>query len=419
MTRRISISLCVFSAVALFLSAQIAMAQSSEKVLHSFTGGADGAELFQGPLFDRAGNLYGTTFFGGNYGAGTVYSLIPNGDGTWRHTILYSFTGGDDGGYVDWGRLAFDAAGNLYGKTQYSGEYGQGNIFKLTPNPDGTWTETVLHQFTGGEDGAYPETTPLFDAAGNLYGTAAYGGAYGCGTVFKLTPNPDGTWTYGVIHQFMDDPACSPWVGLIPDTTGNLYGTTRNTVGGCNNPPQECGTVFKLTSNSDGTWAFQVIHEFSGGDGGSDPSVSGLTFDESGNLYGLTEHGGQYSHGVVFKLAPGSGGTWAYQVLHHFDGAMDGSNAISQLIRDAHGNLYGTAQLAGAYGQGTFFELSLRSDGSWRFKVLHNFTGTDGAAPNGLVRDSAGHIFGATHYGGEYGVGAVYELTPVSPCVFC
>jgi uncharacterized repeat protein (TIGR03803 family) len=289
--------------------------------------------------------------------------------------------------------------------------------FKLTPNPDGTWTESVLHQFTGGEDGSMPRTTPIFDAAGNLYGSVAYGGAYGCGTIYKLTPGTGSGWTYSVIHDFNDDPACSPWVGLIPDTNGNLYGTTRNTVGGCTDPPAECGTVFKLTPTSDGTWDFKVIHQFSGDDG-SDPSVSGLIFDEAGNLYGLTQAGGRYSTGVLFKLAPGAGDSWTFQVLHDFDGPRDGGNPISQMVRDAHGNLYGGANL-GPFGYGTLFKASPDPDGSWRFTVLHNFTGSDGAYPLGLVRDSAGNIFGTANMGGAYGEGVVYEFTPVSPCAVC
>jgi uncharacterized repeat protein (TIGR03803 family) len=420
MTRKLTLPVRVFGVLVLLLSsALIVMSQNPEKVLYSFTGGTDGGQPHQGAIFDQAGNLYGTTFYGGTYGAGTVYRLSPNGDGTWKQTVLYSFTGGADGGYTDWGRLAFDAAGNLYGVTVFAGQYGQGTVFKLAPNPDGTWTESVVHQFTGGEDGTQPRTVPWFDAAGNLYGTAAYGGAYGCGTIYKLTPGPGNEWTFGVIHQFMDDPACSSWVGLIPDTIGNLYGTTRNTLGGCTDPPQECGTVFKLTPSSDGTWAFKVIHQFSGGDGGSDPSVSGLIFDEPGNLYGLTEHGGKYSTGVFFKLAPGANDSWAYQVLHHFDGPRDGGQPIGQMVRDASGSLYGAAAQLGPYGYGTLFKASPNSDGSWRFSVLYNFTGSDGAYPLGLVRDSAGNLFGTTNMGGAYGNGVVYEFTPVLPCAVC
>jgi uncharacterized repeat protein (TIGR03803 family) len=398
--------------IVVLVLAPVAGAASTEKVLYSFTGGADGAEPHQGLIFDQAGNLYGTTFDGGVYGAGTVFSLAPNGDGTWKQTTLYSFTGGGDGGYTDWGRLAFDTSGNLYGVTYHGGNYGAGTVFKLTPNPDGSWTESVLHQFTWGKDGAEPRTTPIFDVAGDLYGTAAYGGTYGCGTVFKMTPGSNNKWTYRVIHHFMDKPACSPWVGLIFDAAGSLYGTTRNQVGGCSNPPQECGTVFKLTPNSDGKWTYKVIHKFSGGKGGSDPSVSGLVFDEAGTMYGLTQAGGKYSTGVFFKLASGADDRWAYRVLHHFNGPRDGGYPIGQMVRDVSGNLYGTANLLGPYGYGTVFNLSPNSDGSWRFSVLYSFTGSNGAYPLGLIQDSTGNLYGTTVEGGAYGYGTVYEITP-------
>lgn len=389
-----------------------ASAVSTEKVLYSFTGGADGADPHQGLIFDQAGNLYGTTFDGGLYGAGNVYTLTPNGDGTWTQTVLYSFTGGSDGGWIDWGRLTFDTAGNLYGVTYNGGSNGAGTVFQLSPNGDGTWAENVLHQFTWGKDGAEPRTTPIFDSAGNLYGSVAYGGAHGCGAIFKMTPGSDDKWTYRVIHQFADKPACSPWAGLIPDKSGSLYGTTRNTVGGCSIPPFECGTVFKLTPNSDGKWTYKVIHKFSGGKGGADPSVSGLLIDEAGNLYGLTQAGGKYSTGVFFTLAPGAGDRWTYRVLHHFNAPKDGGYPIGQMVRDASGNLYGTSNLVGPYGYGTVFKLSPNSDGSWTFRVLYDFTGSDGAYPLGLIQDSAGDLYGTTVEGGAYGYGAVFEITP-------
>ena len=246
----------------------------------------------------------------------------------------------------NWGGLAFDTANNLYGATPGGGEYGYGTIFELSPNSDGTWTESVLHQFTGKSDGADPYTTPIFDAAGNLYATVAGGGAYGCGTAFKMTPGSNNHWTFHVIHQFKGQPACSPWVGLTRDAAGAFYGTTRDGGFYCQQG-SNCGAVFKLTPTSDGGWTYKVIHEFTGGKPGADPSVGGLVFDGQGNLYGATEVGGAYGYGLVFKLAPGTGDKWTYQVLHQFKGLQDGGDSIGRMIFDAAGNLYGPAWYGG------------------------------------------------------------------------
>jgi uncharacterized repeat protein (TIGR03803 family) len=355
--------------------------------------------------------LWHNPFQGAAYGAGNVYQLSPNSDGTWKETTLYNFTGGNDGGWVDWGELTFDATGNLYGVTVFAGRYGQGVLFQVTPNSDGSWSESVLHQFSGGYDGAQPRTVPYFDVQGNLYGTAAYGGAGGCGTVYKLTPGAGNKWSFLPIYQFSGRPACSPWVGLVPDTNGNLYGTTRNTVGGCSNPPQDCGTVFELSPAAAGQWTFRVIHRFVGSDG-SDPSVSGLILGDNGNLYGVTEHGGNGSAGVLYELISGPNSTWSYKVLHHFKAATEGSDPIGQLVLDPAGNIYGTANIGGTYGFGTIFQASAGSDGSWGFKLLHTFSGGDGAYPLALTWGTAGTIYGTTAGGGDFGAGAVFEVTP-------
>ena len=379
----------------------------SEKVLHSFTGGDDGYEPHQGLAVDAVGNLYGTTFVGGAHGAGTVFKLTPNLDGTWTESVLHDFTGRRDGGYVDWGTVAFDPKGNLYGAAYEGGNYGAGVLFRLTPNGDGTWAKSIVHQFTGGKDGGWPRTTPYFDAQGTLYGTAAYGGSHGCGTVFKIENGAK-----SVIHQFMDKPACSPWVGLTSDSVGNLYGTTRNAVGGCN-PPNECGTVFELTPAPNGKWTFEVIHRFVGGDDGSDPSVSGLIIDDAGNLYGTTEHAGPYDSGVLFSLTPGENQKWSYRVLHAFNNYSDGSCATGHLVRDPVGNIFGTACLGGAYGYGTVYKLTPNLDETWTFSVVYAFSGSDGANPVGnLLLDEAGDLFGVTASGGSFGAGAVYEIVP-------
>lgn len=408
------------SAVTVMLSLVLVMtstasAANTEKVLYSFTGGADGSEPHAGLVFDQSGNLYGTTAYGGLYGGGVVYRLSPNANGTWTQTVLHSFTGGSDGAYPDWDRLAIDALGNLYGVTANGGIYGGGTLFMLSPNSDGTWTDTVLHQFTWGRDGGQPRTTPIFDATGNLYGTASYGGAYGCGTAFRLTPGPNTKWTYRVIHQFRDQPACSPWSSLIFDAAGSLYGTTRNQVGGCGDPPWECGTVFQLTPSPNNTWTYKVVHQFRGGKGGADPSVSGLVFDDAGILYGTTEHAGSYAFGVFFKLTPDMNNHWDFQVLHQFRENSDGSYPQGQVARDLTGNLYGTAAAGGVYGGGNLFEMSLNPNGTRTFMVLYNFGGADGYSPAGgagVVMDAAGNLYGTTVVGGAYGYGVIYQITP-------
>jgi len=402
-----------FAAAAVMLFAALVLAQSAsavtEKVLCSLTGpaGPDGNGPHSGLIFDDVGNLYGTTWSGGLYGHGSFYKCGPNPDGTWSETILHSFNG-SDGDQSDWGRLTFDSAGNLYGVTAGGGKHGVGVLFKFTPNPDGTWTETILHHFTGGKDGSWPRTTIYIDAQGTLYGAASYGGSKGCGTLYKMAPGSN-----RVIHQFMDSPACSPWVGLIPDAGGNLYGTTRNTVNGCSKPPNECGTVFKMTPSPDGKWSFQVIHRFKGGNDGSDPSVSGLIFDDAGNLYGTTEHGGAHGSGVFFTLMPGPNGKWTYQVLHDFDWTSDGAAAIGSLVRDPAGNIYGSAANGGEYGFGTVYEMTPNPDGTWTFSVVYAFTGSDGIYPLGNLNiDAAGNLYGVTGAGGAYGAGTVFEITP-------
>jgi uncharacterized repeat protein (TIGR03803 family) len=338
------------------------------RILHVFKG-ADGANPYGGLIFDAAGNLYGTTEFGGANGWGVVFKLKPNCDGTWTERVLYSFTGGAGNPLSG---VIFDTAGNLYGTTLSGGDSGWGAVFKLAHSPDGTWTESVLHSFTGGGDGdgAYPEAGLVFDGAGNLYGTTVYGGSafsdcpwgyasYGCGTVFKLKRNPDGTWTYSVPYSFLGGANGGfPQAGLVFDGAGNLYGTgTPYNTGVPLSPPEgsggscapgatfgACGVVFKLAPNSDGTWTESVLHIFTGGADGADP-YAGLTL-HAGNLYGTTIFGGCIAcdptgigYGVVFKLTPTSSG-WGETVLHAFLGY--GRNPVAGVNFDPAGNLYGT-----------------------------------------------------------------------------
>jgi hypothetical protein len=273
--------------------------------------------------------------------------------------------------------------------------YGCGVVFKLAPNPDGTWTEHVLHTFIGGTDGAVPFAGVILDAAGNLYGTTYSGGSStcsndwgpGCGVVFKLTHKSDGTWTEHVLHSFDGTDGDSPFAGVILDAAGNLYGTTQN---GDN--------VFKLAPNPDGTWTGQSLYSFTGADGGF--PVAGVILDAGGNLYGMTEFGGPgpcYC-GVVFKLTHKSDGTWTEHVLHIFSKSVsccgtDGGDPLAGVILDAAGNLYGTTTVGGL-GYGVVFKLTHKSDGTWTEHVLHSFTGYGAYPVAGLLRGASGNLYG-------------------------
>ena len=213
------------------------------KVIHTFSGGKDGAVGSLGPLvFDAAGSLYGVTELGGTNGAGAVYKLSPTPRGPWKTTVLYDFKGTPDAGNP-YGGLILDKAGNLYGTTYFGGANGMGAVFQLTPGPNGTWQENVLYSFQGGTDGSFPTSTLVFNTAGILYGTTSTGGrpSCDCGTVFTLTLSA-GSWKEKIVHLFGIRPdGSSPTYGLTPDRAGNLYGTTP--VGGSGTQ----GTVFRLT----------------------------------------------------------------------------------------------------------------------------------------------------------------------------
>ena len=218
----------------------------AESVLHTFEPGANGHDPTAGLIFDVDGNLYGTASEGGVTqcpgGCGVIFKLTPKSDGSWTKSLLHAFTGGTDGGNPLAG-LVFDAAGSLYGTTSRRGGHGLGTVFKLTPNPDGSWTETVLHSFAGGRDGARPYAGLVIDAAGNLYGTTSVGGYADAGVVFKLAPGSGGSWTYSELHVFVGEPGQYPYGGLVLDQAGNLYGTTQ----ACGNDQGCQGVVFEIT----------------------------------------------------------------------------------------------------------------------------------------------------------------------------
>lgn len=375
------------------------------KVIYAFSELSNGgAEPHQHLIFDAAGNMYGVNSVGGDYGNGVVYELSPQADGTWAEKVLYSFTRGADGGWPE-ATLLFDSAGNLYSTTWYGGAYGAGVVFKLAPNSDGTWTESVLHSFSGGTDGYQSWGALVFDTAGNLYGTTVYGGAYGGGVVFQLVPNSDGTWTENILHTFTHgaDGWCSPR-GLVFDANGNLYGVTA--FGGTHDK----GTIFELSPAPDGSWTETVLHSFNSADG-SEPHCA-IVFDSAGNIYGTTLYGGTFGNGVVFILIPNPDGTWTEKVLHHFTGGNDGAKPLVGIAFDTSGNLYGTAHSGGAYNDGVVYMISPKGKGVVE-RVIHTFSGFARDPEADVIFDAAGNLYGTTWGGSGMGAnGLVYEITP-------
>ena len=311
-------------------------------------------------------------------------------------SVIHNFTGGNDGGNPPAG-FTIDAAGNLYGTTNAGGAYGAGTIFKVT----GTGKEIVLHSFTGGADGASPEASLLMDAAGNLDGTTVSGGASGAGTVFKVAGNGKETVLYSFAGK---TDGATPEAALVMDAAGNLYGTTS--AGGSNGN----GTVFSLApKKTGGRWSEKVLYSFEKGTDGTIP-VAGVSFDVTGNLYGTTSAGGTYAYGTVFRLKASKSG-WTESILHNFQNNSDGAVPYAGLIFDKLGNLFGAATEGGTGGGGTVFELS-PSKSRWKFTVRYNLPGwgISGTFRN-LVLDASGNIYATTHCDGANNAGTVYKVT--------
>jgi uncharacterized repeat protein (TIGR03803 family) len=420
----------------LLIAARPAQAQT-ETALFSFclypespvTGCTDGVGPFSRLTSDGAGNLYGTTRNGGPGGwpgDGTVFELSPNGSGGWNETVLYSFTGGADGG-SPYSYVVFDSVGNLYGTTASGGANGCKNfgdgcgvVFELSPVGT-SWTETVLYSFAGGTDGADPIAGLILGPAGNLYGTTSggFGGSDGSGTVFELSPSGSG-WTERVIYT----PATTSsgygiWAGLTMNAAGNIFGVGQS-------------TVFELSPNGSGGWNPTVIYTFADAlKDGSNP-LGTPVLDQAGNLYGTTSAGGAHNYGTVYKLSPGETG-WTETILHSFNNnGTDGYDPVAGIVLDAAGNIYGTTSLGGTpsivlgYARipGTVFKLvaPVGNGKTYQEKVL-SFDGTDGFAPFGsLILDSStGNLYGTTVDGGvgygsaSTGLGVVFEVSQLAP----
>ncbi len=281
-------------------------------------------------------------------------------------------------------------------------------------------TYNVVHNFTGGDDGAVPLAGVTIGRGDVLYGTASEGGGQGYGTVFRLTQSGD-DWHFSLLYSFQgqtdqSNDGGAPYARVMIGPDGLLYGTTHS--GGDGFGCKEwhgCGSVFRLKpGKSIGPWEETVLYRFGVG-GGSNPDYGDVVFDESGNLYGTTRNGGAHLQGAVYELTP-TGRSWTEKVLYSFAGTPDGASPLSGPLLDQAGNLYGTTSAGGANGYGTLYQLKASASG-WTENVIASFQGdgSDGLTPSaGVIFDSAGHLYGATVSGGSGGGGTVFELSTLS-----
>jgi len=393
--------------VVVFALVSACMAGGREKTLYTFPGGSRGDDPESGVVSDRDGNLYGMTYSGGAYGWGTVFELKHSRG--WKQEVIYNFQGGGDG-LNPTGTLLIDDAGNLYGTTLYGGTGTGcppgangcgGTAFELKPTGAG-WSHSVLYSFCSANacgDGAGPSGLTL-DKAGNLYGVTASGGTGcptdGCGTVYQMTPS-NGGWTQTVLYYFDQNKGGgffpAPIVTL--DERGNLYGTTY--VGGANN----FGDVFEL-KHTNKSWTELVLYSFTGGEGGAN---GGLTLWGTDVIFGTSQYGD--SSGGIFELRRSRRGKWSEKILY------SGNGPNPQLIFDGTGALYGTSFFGGAEGNGYAFRLQHKK--RWRMEVLHDFAGgRDGANPAaGLMLGADGNLYGTTSssYDSQYR-GTVFQIIP-------
>jgi len=413
-----------WAAVALSLgmvSAPPAQAQTlTFDLLHTFTGAPDGNQPLAGLFRDAKGRLYGTTGTGGDancpgnqpFGCGTVFEVKSG-----KYSVLYMFLGGSDGGFPV-ASLTEDAAGNLYGTTE--GLNGAAStVFKLTQ----TGQKTVLHTFSNeGSDGGAPDTPPILNAAGNLYGTTPVNGdshcgfeGSGCGVVYEV----DARGQFSVFHTFANiADGMMPEGGLAIDAQGTLYGATfyggdlncyaKTTIG--------CGTVFRIKKNG----KFAVLHRFDGKADGAYPVSA--TADPAGNVYGITTYGGDLSCyppfgcGVIFKVDTAG----KFTVLFTFSSKVICCGPeYNTLVRDAKGNLYDSTPINGPHNGGFLFELDTSGTFTDLFDFPYQGENGDGEFANSIVMDSHGNFYGTMQLGGDFscgrgdnGCGTVFELTP-------
>ena len=407
---RVTLALAVALLSILSLMAPRQARAQAEVVLYGFNSALS---FYNGHLnFDGAGNLYGSAGYDNNYG--TVFELSPepvsgcpsgsNPGNGWFETVLYNFcslASCADGSYPD-SYVTFDSLGNLYGATSDGGSYNNGTVFELSPEPNGgcpggsnpgnNWCETVLYSFQFSTDNGSPANGLVLDSSGNLYGMT-WTADNGNGSVYELSPNGSSGWSKQIIYSVATDGS-----GLAIDTQGNLYGYDAN------------DDVFKLTFVN-GVWTPTNIHTFVGSPKDGFGPTDGPTVDSAGNVYGTTEVGGTKDFGTVWKLIPvtkgKNAGTYEEKILHSFTSNKTGDLPYAGVTLDSSGNIYGTTLFGGEWSNGTVYELML-SGTTYKEKLLWNFEEAEGYDPYARpILDSSGNLYGTTLNGG-----GVYEVIP-------
>jgi uncharacterized repeat protein (TIGR03803 family) len=411
-------SMAVAFTLALLVTSTGAAAQT-ETVIHTFQSSSkfDGSNPYSTLIADSQGALYGTTREGGKYGFGSVFKLAPpTAPGEpWRDDVLYSFTGGSDGANPWFGSLLLKN-GLLYGTTSHGGSANAGVVFELKAgNP---WTETVLYSFTGGTDGGTPSSGVIQGDKGVLYGMTFIGGPKKDGVVYRLTHQAGGAWKESVLYTFKGGPSDGylPMFGLTLDSSGALYGTTAG--GG----PNDSGCVFQLVPTLHGQWTENILYFFNADLTNGGLPNSGVVFDSAGALYGTTGNGVYGLAGTLFQLSPPSvtGGAWTQNTLYVFPATATDAAGPNGVVFDSTGALYGTSQSGGSYNQccdgwGAIFKLTPPSTqgGAWTEQVLYSLQGgSDGAGPAAPLVLVGATFYGTTVIGGTPNVGTVFSFAP-------
>jgi uncharacterized repeat protein (TIGR03803 family) len=354
------------------------------QVIYNFAGAADGGDPYAGLTRDAGGNLYSTGGYGGTYFAGVVYKVDPKGN----ETVLYNFTGGTDGAYPE-SPVALDKQGNIYGTTTQGGSTNSGVVFKV----DTAGNETVLHNFGGVGDGIIPAGGPTLDNAGSLYGVTGQGGSYNDGVIYKVDAQGNET----VLHSFTgatNDGKYPTYTTVVIGPDGNLYGVTQE--GGS----ADAGILYRLNKSGKLT----ILHNFMGGTTDGCNAMGVPLLDKADNFYGVTSSCGSGQYGTVWKVSKIGKET----VLHNFSGGTaDGQYPLSGVVMDTNGNLYGTTETGGSAGYGTAYRVSQTG----KFTLIHSFSGPDGKYIYGSLLLSNGALYGTAQNGGSIGYGTVWKIT--------